>query len=152
MSGGGYAHFLAEEENKILRGSAETAGTTAAGTVGRAERLSVKEMSDGSCVNSYFNSGHRRDGSGFPGGGVGRQQLWARGGVEQWELWARGGVGQQKQQKFPRHQQRSPLHRQQCFRPPSQHPHQRGGPKSGPGGSWDCGKTPRTTKTNHWSQ
>ena len=62
-----------EEENKTLRERAETVGTTTAGTARRAERLSVKGMSDGSCVDFSFNNGHRRNGSGFPGGGVGQQ-------------------------------------------------------------------------------
>ena len=94
--------------------------------------------------------GQRRDGSGFPGGGVEQQQLWAHGGVvqqpQQHGSWNRQHQPQfpvqrqQKQQHYPRHQQHGSPHRQQRFRPSLQHPHQRGGPKSGPGGPWDCGK------------
>ena len=45
-----------EEENNPLRERAETAGTTAAGTAGRAERLNVQGMGGGSGGNLYFNS------------------------------------------------------------------------------------------------
>ena len=47
----------AEEENKKLRERAQTAGTTAAGTVGRAERFNVQGVSDGNGGNLSFNSG-----------------------------------------------------------------------------------------------
>ena len=92
-----------EVERRQLRRRAETAGITAAGTAGRAERLNVQEVrvdhggnlyfnsgrfgssnrtslpiSDGSCVHFSFNSGHQRDGSNL---GVGQQPLWARGGI-----------------------------------------------------------------------
>ena len=48
---------MAAEENNKVRERAETAGTTAAGTAGRAEGLSVKGVSGGSRGNLYFNSG-----------------------------------------------------------------------------------------------
>ena len=206
----------AEVERKKLRRRAETAGITAAETAGRrAERLNVQGVSGGHGGNLYFNSGrfghsnrhfsfnsgHRRDGSNFPGGGAGHQQLWARGGIGQqqqhgsWnrhnfflnsghrrdvsnfpgggvvqqQLWAHGEIVQQQMQhnswnrrqpqfavhkqrfrpplrqqhnhqNLPRHQQRSSYYRPQRFHPPSQHPHQRGEQKSGPGGPWDCGQ------------
>ena len=113
--------------------------------------------------------GKRRGCGGFPGGEVGQQQLWARGGggqQQEQQQWNHGGDGQQQQQQqqqqhdgwkrqhqphFPVqrqrnkqhlscHQQRSTPHQQQRFRPPSQHPHQRGGPESGPGELCNCGK------------
>ena len=93
---------------------------------------------------------------------VGQQQLWARGGGgqrQEQQQWDHGGDGQQQhggwnrqhQPHFPVqwqrnqphlscHQQRSTPHQQQRFSPPSQHPHQRGGQKSGPGGPCNCGQ------------
>ena len=48
----------AEEENKKLRESAETAGTMVAGTAGRAETFNnVQGVSGGNGGNLYFNSG-----------------------------------------------------------------------------------------------
>ena len=47
---------------------------------------------------------------------------------------------QHNQQNLPRHQQRSSYHRPQHFHLPWQHSHQREGPKSRPGGPWDCGQ------------
>ena len=47
----------AEEENKKLRESAETAGTMAAGTAGRAETFNVQGVSGGNGGNLYFNGG-----------------------------------------------------------------------------------------------
>ena len=137
-----------EVQRKQVRRRAETAGITTAGTAGREERLNVQgagvdhggnlyfnngrfgysnrtslPTSDGSCVHFSFNSDHRRDGSNFLRGGIGQQQQQ-----------------QHNQQNLQRHQQRSPYHWPQRFHPPSQHPHHRGGPKSGPGGPWDCGQ------------
>ena len=158
--------------NKLRR--AETAGITAAGTAGRAERLNVQGVngdhggnlyfnsdrfgyrnrtslstSDGSCVHFSFNSGHRRDVSNFPREGIGQRQQ-----QQQHDSWNQHqpqfAVHKQRfcpplrqqynQQNLSRHQQRSSYHRPQRFHPPSQHPHQRGGRKSGPGGPWDCGQ------------
>ena len=47
----------AEKENKKLRERAETAGITAAGTAGRAERFNVQGVSGDNGGNLYFNSG-----------------------------------------------------------------------------------------------
>ena len=51
------ARGVAAEENKRKRERAETAGTTAAGTTRRAERLGAQGMSGGSGGNLSFNSG-----------------------------------------------------------------------------------------------
>ena len=51
------ARVVAAEENKKLRKRVETAGTTAAGTAGRAERFNVQGVSGGNGGNLYFNSG-----------------------------------------------------------------------------------------------
>ena len=67
-------------QQKKLRERAETVGPTAAGTAGRAKRFNVQGVSgDSSGVTLSFNSGHRRDGSNFPDGGVGQQHgSWNR--------------------------------------------------------------------------
>ena len=107
------------------------------------------------------SGGQRRDGSGFPGGGVEQQQLWAHGGVVQ-QLQQHGSWNrqhqpqlpvqrQQKQQHYPRHQQHGSPHRQQRFRSPLQHPHQRGGPMSGLEDRGTAERTPHGTKMNHRS-
>ena len=138
----------AEIEIEKLRRRAETAGIMAAGTAGRAKRLNVQGVSGDHGGNLYFNSGHRRDGSNFPGRGVGQQQLWARGGIgqqqqQQHDSWNRhqfsfnsgyrrdgsnflcGGLGQQQQQQhdsWNRHQPQFAVHKQR-FRPPLRQQH-----------------------------
>ena len=153
--------------NKKLKERAETAGTTAAGTAGRAERLNVQGVSgDNSGVTLSFNSEYRRDGNDFPDGVVGQQHgSWNRHqplqpqfaihqqhnqqhlpryqqrSLAHWQQRFRPPLRQRNnQQNYPRHQQHGSPHRRQRFRPPLQHPHQRGGSKSGPGGPWDCGQ------------
>ena len=56
----------AEEENKKFRERAETVGTTAAGTAGRAERFNVQGVSGGDAGNIYFNSGRFGDSNRTP--------------------------------------------------------------------------------------